>query len=82
MKCPECGGSRIYVTHTRHDTPETIIRYRRCFFCSHKWFTVEAQCQAKFTWHKDIRSSIPKAIQREPFTAKEREIGQPLIAIP
>lgn len=82
MKCPDCKGSRICVTHTRHDTPETIIRYRRCQLCNFKFFTVEAHCQAKFTWRNDTKSRIPNLIQREPFTAKEREIGLPLIAKP
>lgn len=79
MKCPECRCSNITVKYTRHDTKDTILRYRLCKICSHKWFTIESQVQARFIWHKDVPSRIPKTIQREPITKAELAAGETTI---
>lgn len=75
MKCPECKASRIYVVYTRQDTPSTILRYRRCQICSHRWFTLESKVEAKFHWSPDAKSRIPKTLIRDAVTPAEKEAG-------
>lgn len=72
MKCPNCSSSLISVKVTKHDTNDTILRYRTCRSCAHKWFTVEAQCEATFIYRKRPRGQRPLLISRQAFTPDEQ----------
>lgn len=41
MNCPQCGGDQCRAINTRHDSPESILRQRRCLDCDHNFHTVE-----------------------------------------
>lgn len=75
MLCPSCNSTQIFVRCTRQDTDASILRYRFCKSCKHKFFTLESQVDAKFIWHSTINSRVPKSIQREAILPAEKEAG-------
>ncbi len=54
MQCPECGG-RGLVTST-FDHGSTVLRYRRCPLCDHRWKTWEEKDPAKVRAKKRSRT--------------------------
>lgn len=65
MQCPECG-SRGLVNGTI-DHGVTVLRYRRCPMCDHRWRTWEEK-----DTHQ-VRARRAKPAQADLFAAKTNE---------
>ena len=61
MKCPSCGASNIRTYVTRQLDAESVLRFRRCSICAHRWLTRELEVQNVINWQ-----TFPPTVVLEP----------------